>query len=409
MIELNTSTMHAKLEATFENDQKFKRRSYIDDFEYFNGKRTSKDESGMPCVLKASRSRHLVNTEKWKADIEADKHILENSSSTQYFLKYYAFKNDGNQFSVVHEWFDTTLEQFMVSKGNRLSEDLAMSIYYQVVVAIGYMEEAGVIHRNINPNNIVLIFEGEEVKVKLFNYTLGLINTSGRDPVGSDPEYMAPSMIAISENRESNAEYGSCVDYWSATVMLYVMFFGRPPFELGNAEHSRFGCVVKYSGQQLKIPLKHSVSESAINLLKRILDPDKCTLLDRDTILDDPMFSKFGTAYNNHLTQSVINQVENTSIMFRSLRMSQIPDMSQFCSVRNEKDFSNRVNKLINDRKQRIIFINGGLELVSRYLDAFRGEENKALYKRHLLTAVALIIVLRGNILIKYRNYVLYS
>ena len=109
-------------------------------------------------------------------------------------------------------------------------------------------------------------------------------------------------MIAISENRESNVEYGSCVDYWSATVMLYVMLFGRPPFELGNAEHSRFGCVVKYSGQKLKIP-KHSVSENAMNLLKRILDPDICKLLDRDKILDDPMFCRFVAAYNNHLTQ----------------------------------------------------------------------------------------------------------
>ena len=119
--------------------------------------------------MRSHRSRRLVNTQKWKVHIEADKHILENSSSTQYFLKYYAFKNDGNQFSVVHEWFDTTLEQFMVVKGNRLSEDLSMSIYYQIVVVIGYMEQAGVIHRNINPNNIVLIFEGEEVKVKILN------------------------------------------------------------------------------------------------------------------------------------------------------------------------------------------------------------------------------------------------
>ena len=63
------------------------------------------------------RSRRLVNTEKWKADIEADKHLLEDSRSTQYLLKHHAFKDDGIQFSVVHGRFGTTLEQFMVSKG----------------------------------------------------------------------------------------------------------------------------------------------------------------------------------------------------------------------------------------------------------------------------------------------------
>lgn len=398
MIELNTSSMVENLQSTFNENQKFSRKSYLEQFEYFDGNRTEKSERGVPCVLKATRSNFIVNTGKWRADIATDEYLASAASSTEYFLKYYANKNDGEQYSVVHEWFDSTLEQLLEKRGKKLPEDMAISVYYQVVVGIGHMEELGVIHRDINPMNIALIMEKEEIKAKIFNYLLSLVDMVGRDAVGSDPEYMAPSMIQISEGKKENIEYGSCVDYWSATVMLYMMLFGKAPFNIKDAEHSRFGNLTKFSGEKLKIPAKHSVSEGTISLLKRILDPEKSSTLDRDTILEDPIFSRFGGSHNNPLTQSVINQVENSSIMFNSLRMSRIPDMSHVSEILDEVDFCNRVNKLINNRKQRVLFINKGLELASKLLEAFKGEEDKEQYRRALLTTIGLIISMRGRL-----------
>lgn len=392
MIDLTSSNITGNLEATFEEQQKFNRRSLFDEFKYFNGVRQAIGGNTAPCVLKTTSSTGIVNSDKWKLDVETADHLSKNCNSKQFLLDYFNWRNDSNQYSVVHEWFDFTLDQYLVSKGQKLPEESALYIYYQVVLAIGYLEEIGVIHRDINPANVAIILDDGQPTIKLFNYCNSLIDNLGSDVVGSDVEYLAPIMIENSELQQKKL-YNSCVDYWSATVMLYRMLIGRSPFDIERAVDSKLDHIHKFSGQKLPFPVTHKISYQTVELLKRLLAAEDCSKLDREYILDDPVFAKYGAEHRTPMIQPVSNRYENTSILFNSLRMSRIPGISQLHT--STQDFANRLNTLINNRKQRIEFINKGVDLLSKHFNAFAGED-KTVFEDHLVSVIGLIVMLRG-------------
>lgn len=97
---------------------------------------------------------------------------------------------------------------------------------------------AGIIHRDIKPDNIFLhkVYEGEIIKVVDFGIAKFLDRNSGmidldnltiQGIVLGTPVYMAPE-------RFSNVPYDGRSDVYSVGVMFYQMLCGHPPFEMGG-------------------------------------------------------------------------------------------------------------------------------------------------------------------------------
>jgi serine/threonine protein kinase len=100
-------------------------------------------------------------------------------------------------------------------------------ILLQVCAALVYAHEHGVIHRDVKPDNILLLDNGE---VKLLDFGIAMLagerrsiwqNASG--PIGT-PDYMAPELLW--------GEQGSAqADIYAVGVTLYELLCGRTPFE----------------------------------------------------------------------------------------------------------------------------------------------------------------------------------
>ncbi|XP_067289363.1 hormonally up-regulated neu tumor-associated kinase homolog A-like [Pseudorasbora parva] len=148
----------------------------------------------------------------------------------------------------------------------RLDEREAQKYVRQLVMAVEHLHRAGVVHRDLKIENLLL---DEQDNIKLIDF--GLSNCAGilgySDPFSTQcgsPAYAAPELL-------SRKKYGPKVDVWSIGVNMYAMLTGTFPFTVEpfslKALHQRM--VDKDMN-----PLPPSISSAAVNLLKRLLEPD---------------------------------------------------------------------------------------------------------------------------------------
>jgi serine/threonine protein kinase len=106
---------------------------------------------------------------------------------------------------------------------------------------------------------------------------------------------MAPEVIRSTKGTEYD---GRQADIWSCGVMLYVMLFGRYPFDATgadpqvNAQHGVRNVINKILGMQWDIPPNIPVSPECRDLLQRLLVADPAQRLSMTQIQQHPWFLK---------------------------------------------------------------------------------------------------------------------
>jgi tetratricopeptide (TPR) repeat protein len=114
-----------------------------------------------------------------------------------------------------------------LGREKQLGVDDALRIARNVLAALAYSHDRGIIHRDIKPENILL--EGDEAVVADFGLARA-ITTSGGDnltPTGfsvGTPAYMSP------EQATGVSEVDARSDIYSLGCVLYEMLAGEPPF-----------------------------------------------------------------------------------------------------------------------------------------------------------------------------------
>jgi tRNA A-37 threonylcarbamoyl transferase component Bud32 len=106
----------------------------------------------------------------------------------------------------------------------RLPVPTAVAIADQLLDALSYAHQRGVVHRDIKPDNVFITMDG---RVKLADFGVAYIADAGRlTKVGTivgTPGYMAPEQIR-------NGPVDERSDVFSAGVLTYEMISGRNPF-----------------------------------------------------------------------------------------------------------------------------------------------------------------------------------
>ena len=129
-----------------------------------------------------------------------------------------------NQLILLMEFIDGQTLESMLSAG-RLPLDTGIGYIRQILLAIRYVHQQGVVHRDITPANVMITTAGE---VKLSDFGLSkafsdsLLTNCG-EILGALP-YLAPEQVKGSTHPDRRS------DLYSVGAILYELLTGRKPF-----------------------------------------------------------------------------------------------------------------------------------------------------------------------------------
>jgi len=109
--------------------------------------------------------------------------------------------------------------------GGSFDEDGALSVVLQVARALEAMREAGVVHRDLKPGNLMIDRHGTIKLIDLGFAGTGMSGRASEDTTLGTPAYLAP------EQAMGDSELDARADIYSLGATLYHLVVGALPFE----------------------------------------------------------------------------------------------------------------------------------------------------------------------------------
>ena len=100
-------------------------------------------------------------------------------------------------------------------KASPLDMGQVRGIIYKVVLALTYLHELNITHRDIKLENVLYVAETQEVK--LIDFGFSTLMKQSRKMFCGTPSYMAPEIVRRTQY------VGQPVDIWALGVMLYTL------------------------------------------------------------------------------------------------------------------------------------------------------------------------------------------
>lgn len=193
----------------------------------------------------------------------------------------YSFQTD-DRLCFVMEYVNGGELFFHLSRERLFSEDRARFYSGEILLALKYLHEHGIVYRDLKLENLLLDRDGH-IKIADFGLCKEDIGygATTRTFCGT-PEYLAPEVL------EDN-DYGRAVDWWGMGVVMYEMMCGHLPFY--NRDHDLlFELILK---EDIKFPSR--LSDEANSVLQGLLEKNPRKRLgggkgDAVEIMEHPFF-----------------------------------------------------------------------------------------------------------------------
>ncbi len=134
----------------------------------------------------------------------------------------YSFGQEKGQPYIVMELVDGKRVDKMMEQEGGISTSLAMRICYEVAQGLNAADEAGIVHGDIKPENILLDTKG---RAKVVDFGLATVaHSAASEGIWGTPYYIAPEKVR-------RQKVDARADIYSLGATLYHILAGKPPFE----------------------------------------------------------------------------------------------------------------------------------------------------------------------------------
>uniref|UniRef100_W5KJ06 non-specific serine/threonine protein kinase n=1 Tax=Astyanax mexicanus TaxID=7994 RepID=W5KJ06_ASTMX len=200
-----------------------------------------------------------ANLEKIYREVEIMK-LLDHP----HIIKLYQVMETKNMLYLVTEYAKNgEIFDYLASRG-RLSEADARRKFWQILSAVEYCHERGIVHRDLKAENLLL---DAHMNIKIADFGFGNFFRPG-EPLATwcgSPPYAAPEVF------EGQQYEGPQLDIWSMGVVLYVLVCGALPFDGPSLP------VLRQRVLEGRFRIPYFMTEDCEHLIRRmlVLDPAK--------------------------------------------------------------------------------------------------------------------------------------
>ena len=268
-------------------------------------KQTQK-ELAVKIIEKGQAGQNYIN--KLKEEI----YILKKLSHKN-IVKFYGYFETSNKLLIEMEYLKYgTLDQWMKDH-EIISEEEASTIIKRLLLAIEYLHNNHIVHRDIKPKNIMLSEEDNLNSIKIIDFGLSAQNFDyfyNSDYCGTFI-YMAPEEI----NKKS---YNLSVDIWSVGILMYMLLNnGEHPFYCKGDSRETF--INKLKSKNLKF--NNKISYMAMNLIKKLLETDPIKRYKANDALKHPWITRNP---EDKIPQTFNDQLNNENIINNARELAMI-------------------------------------------------------------------------------------
>jgi serine/threonine protein kinase len=202
------------------------------------------------------------------------------------------------------------------------SEVIARTYFMQIASAISTCHAAGIYHRDIKPQNILL---DSDFQIKIADFGISALHFEGKDICDTycgTPSYMAPEILA------GQSYSGSKADSWSLGVLLFVMLAGNPPLRTACGDDWWFKAISTRRMEKFwhaHERISPSFSHSSRTIINRLLVADPKARSSVEDIMTDP-WMKGNLVRPESLKHHMSKRLDITKINQRSAELKRFRD-----------------------------------------------------------------------------------
>ncbi|KAH0793722.1 CAMK family protein kinase [Histomonas meleagridis] len=168
-----------------------------------------------------------------------------------------------------------TLQQY-IEHDHNISENEFLLCFYQIGTAIQYMHSLNVVHRDIKPDNI-LVMDENNFAISDFSISLNLNKEEDRKRV--EITLTSPAFLSLEEANGVDDFDPKTADVWAFGITMFYCMYGFFPFNLDKGRSDTLASTIArvtnlLQSEELVIPDKKKYSDCFVDLIKKILEKD---------------------------------------------------------------------------------------------------------------------------------------
>lgn len=332
--------------------------------------------------------------EKLSKAIEKEIYVLKNLTKydNPYLLRFIDCFDTANNKYLVLEFCNGGTMGDKLKKEKALPESKVLEYAYQMVLGLSALEEAGMSHRDLKPDNVFI--HNDICKIGDFGFASH--ESKFTSSLGTCV-YMGPEFYV------GKGHMNSKVDVWAFGVTIHQLLFNEFPFD-GKSSHEVIQGVIN---RQYVPPSTNPVGPYTVDMLRRCLEKDPDRRISFRELRTHPAFQPFMPRTQDRLGADVKQSLfygpaqGNRANVYRDLNVHCVengylkpeePKESEESLIAKKNAFINKI--LVEYRNAYMFFLE-----ISQNLEAFKDTELCSFYilKRALQRASILLYYIKDE------------